>query len=190
MTYLPMGDVASSEFNATKYPGVCKPSTNPTLLLFRELQSQLNRVASVSGLTPIAIDGDIGPGTVALYAREKPFLAVSVAPIDAAAAIKVSSASTCSQIATVADIIARVAKNYADSQKAPAVVPGPAPTRPPTLVNAKGEEFAAPPPGKDLFVQIFGRPLSTMEKVAVIGVFGGIGYLVYTNTKKRKRGRR
>lgn len=182
MSYLPMGDVASSEFNATKYPGIVKPSTPTALAIFKDLQAQLNRVASVTGNKVIMVDGDIGPGTVALFAAVKPVLmlkSLADAPV-------IGMTITAPQIAQHADVIARVARSYADGKSAPAKVPAPAPTKPPTLVNAAGQEFAAP---TGFLAQVFGRSLSSTETLIAVGVFGGIGYMLYTKAGKKRRRR-
>jgi hypothetical protein len=185
MGYLPMGDVASSEYNATKYPGVVKPSTFDALATFKNLQNQLNRVAAVSGNKPIAVDGDIGPGTVTLYAAVKPHLATYAAvEASGADATKIGAAGTATEIAQYADVIAEVASKYANSKGAPTTVPGPAPVKPPTLVSATGIETAAPA-GADLLAAWKG--VSTPMKLAGAAVLAGIGYFMFFDKKRRRR---
>lgn len=188
--YVPMGDVAASEFNATKYTGVCKPTTFAALAIFKGLQAQLNRVAAVTGSKPIMIDGDIGPGTVGLYAAVKGALvefATTMADSNRLGiATQLKGATSCIQIATIADVITKVAKTYADSKNAPASVPGPAPVKLPTIITPSGNEVAVSS-SMALTAKIFGRPLSTIEMLAVAAVGGGVGYMLYKSRKKRRK---
>jgi len=158
-------------FNSTKYPGLCKPSDVATLAAFKNLQSQMNRLAQAKALPKIAVDGDIGPGTVSLASK----LGL------------IGAGATCSAIAVAATFFALQAKNAADKLGAPTTVSGPAPAHPPTLVNAAGAEFAAPAPSIGEGVMGFFTNLSTFEEVAAVGILGGIGYFVLA--KKRKRGK-
>src|SRR5262245_6418938 len=150
MGYISMGDVATDSFNSTKYPGVCKPSTVATLAVFKRLQAQLNRVASVKGIATIAVDGDVGAGTVGLYASLKSALisyASSSKDISfafAGVAQLTAAGGSCTSIASVADVIADVADAYADSLGASASPPAPKPIAPPTLVSKTGVETAPP----------------------------------------------
>lgn len=189
--YVPMGDIAAADFNATKYAGVCKPSTFAALATFKDLQNQLNRVASITGTTRIVVDGDIGPGTVGLYTKVRAQLvtyAGSKATTTTAVAnvARMGLASDCVSIATIADIIAVVAKGYADENKVPSTVPGPAPTKLPTIVTKDGAEQAVTPQ-MELWGKLFGRPLSTTEKLALLAVGGGVGYMLWTSRKGKRR---
>ncbi len=189
--YVPMGDIATSDFNSSKYPGVCKPSTFAALAKFKELQAQLNRVSAVTGGAPIVVDGDIGPGTVGLYSKVKAQLVTYAAgkasgPVALSNVARMGAATDCISIATIADLLAVVAKGYADENKVPATVPGPAPAKLPTIVTASGQEQAVTPQ-MELFGKIFGRPLSSTEKLALLAVGGGVGYMLLTRKKRGKR---
>jgi hypothetical protein len=186
MTYLPMGDVSSDSFNSTKYPGVCKPSTVAALTTFKRMQHNLNRCAVVSGASTIAVDGDIGPGTVTLFGRLKSHLGTyALGNNDTNAAIKIAAAgSSCSSIAAVADVIANIAESYADDQNAPTSPPAPKPIKPPTLVSSTGLETPAPA-GSNLLA-VWGTT-STPVKLAALGILGGIGYFAFMKKPRRRR---
>src|SRR5678815_1890413 len=49
--------------------GICKPMNNDVLGLFTELQEATNQLLGKRGLTLIAVDGRIGPATVAAIAK-------------------------------------------------------------------------------------------------------------------------
>lgn len=186
MGYIGMGDVASSEFNSTKYPGVCKPSTWNALRIFERLQTQLNRVASVKGIATIAIDKDIGPGTLALFFKVQPSLIVYATDnMKLAEAAKIGTVlkTSCSSLAAVADVVGDIAEGLANMLKAPAKPPSPPPLKPPTLVMPDGTE-KAPPVGADLLTAW--EQASMPVKLATVGVLGGIGYYLYKGSKRRR----
>lgn len=165
------GSTVPLNFNSTKYAGVCKPSDVRTLSRFRDLQSQLNRVAQVKGLTKIAVDGDIGPATIKLMTS----------------AGMVPAGTGCSTIAAGAVAFTGLAKTIADAGGAPANVAGPI-AKPSTLVSATGQETLAPasPYGGSLLESF--NALSTPMKIAAVGVAGGLGYYLYKSTKKKRKG--
>ena len=175
--YVPMGDVTSADFNSTKYPGICKPSNFATLDKFKELQRQLNRYAYACNISDrVADDGDIGPGTIALLGK-----CVRVNSLPSL----VVPPSSCTTVALAAESITADMKAFADGKGAPAKVSGPASVRLPVLVNATtGKETVAPP---DFIRKMFGRDLSTTEKLAFVGVAGGVGYLLLTRKKGKRR---
>jgi len=125
--YFPMGADDAPNFNSTKYPGVCKPTNQATLELVYELQRQLNRIAQMKGLTKIAVDGDIGPGTVRLFNQA------------------IGGSASCQTIASQVSTFTAQLNALAVSLNAPAKVSSPAPAKPPTYVNATtGLEVVAP----------------------------------------------
>lgn len=191
MGYVAMGDVSSDNFNSTKYPGIVKPSNTSTLATFKRCQTQMNRVAAAKGFKTIAADGDIGPGTVSLFELVKAHIGqYALANNDVAAAVKINSASGAVGIASVADVIANEADSYADSLGAAANPPAPQPTKPPTLVDAKGFEKPAPA-GANLLSAFESMP--TTYKVVAVAILGGIGFFVYKDMSKmgkRRRSRR
>lgn len=189
MGYMPMGDVASSEFNATKYPGVCKPSTVSALATFKRLQTQLNRIAAAKSIPTIAIDGDIGPGTVTLFGKvQADLVAYATSTMNLAGSVKIAVVtSSCTALASVADIVGDVADQYATSIKAPLNPPSPTPTKPPTLVLPSGAEV--PPPAGAGLLTAFTSASDTM-KIAMIAVAGGVGYYLLKGRKHRRRTRR
>lgn len=184
MSYIrPLGDVASTDFNSTKYPGVCKPSTSSALVMFRELQKQLGRVASVKGLKPIAIDGDIGPGTVGLFKAVQ-----NAAQADAnsgsvtAQELVTYNNTSCTIIATSADDSSVTLKNYADFLNAPSSPPTPPPAKPPTLVLNTGQEVPAPM-SADIMQAWTG--LGGTGQLVALAALGGIGWYMLKGSKKK-----
>jgi hypothetical protein len=156
-------------FNSTKYPGICKPSDTRTLAAFKELQSQLNRLAKGKGLSDrISVDGDIGPGTSNLMVKTG----------------MSTSTMACTAIAVAATAFAAQAKQLADQLKAPASVAGPLPVRAPTLVSSVGLEIPAPATGIGAGVFNAFTGMSTPMKVAAVGILAGIGYFAF-----KKKGR-
>ena len=186
MGYVGMGDLASSEFNSTKYPGICKPSTVSALATFKRLQTQLNRCASVKGIATIAIDGDIGPGTMSMFGKlQTSLITYATKEQNLAGAVKVGTVrpASCASLAMVSDVVGDIADDYANSMRAPEKPPSPPATRPPVLVMPDGSE-KAPPAGADLLTAW--ESASTPVKVAMVAALGGIGYYLY---KSSKRGR-
>lgn len=191
MSYLPMGDVSSDQFNSTKYPGVCKPSNVTTLATFKRCQAQLNRVAAAKGVSTIAADGDIGPGTLGLLGKFQSELvahAMNKANVAASTKIALAGAGNCSAVAKIADVIADVADSYADMLKAPATAPAPRPIKPPVLVSPTGIETPAPA-GAGLFAAW--ESSSNTTKIAAIAVAGGLAFVALGGAMfKKRRGRR
>jgi hypothetical protein len=164
------GSTTAADFVARA--GGCKPTNLTALTYAKNLQSQLNRVAQVKGFGKIGVDGEIGPGTQALFAK------VQTA---AGGSQIMGSPSSCMGIAPDVDVLGAQVQGYADSIGAPLTVsPSQLAVKAPTIVRPNGEEVAE----TGLF-GAFGQ-LQTIEKVAVLGVVGGIGYLLFTAKKKRK----
>lgn len=171
MTYFPMGEIDTAKFNSTKYPGTCKPMDFDTLNIVREMQGQLNRLAKARGRTLIAVDGDVGPGTVAAVRAA----AGDLSPLQ-------FDTSSCMAVATRSLDIGMRAKTVADGLGAPAKVPSPIPPKAPSIVTITGAEIKAPPmAGASLIdsVKNLGMPMLLLLGVGVVGV----GYYV---TKKAK----
>lgn len=187
MGYVSMGDVASDQFNSTKYPGICKPSTASALAIFKRLQTQLNRVAYAKGIATISVDGDLGGGTLGLFAKVKPtivqYLIGDGNPI-IAGLVGAADTSNCSAVASMADVIANAADACATALKSPSSPPAPKPTKQPMLVLADGTE-KAPPVGSNLLAAFESAP--NYQKFALLGVLGGAAFFVI---KKKRRGRR
>jgi len=173
MTYIPMGEISTADFNATKFPGVCKPTNKATLDIYFELQRQLNRVAKVKGLPLISVDGDIGPGTLRL---------VNASGVS-------SGAKECQGVALVADMLAAKAKGMADAAGAPTTVAGPSPARSPSILNlATGTETQfPPPPGSASLADAFKNLGTPMIAALAVGVLG-IGYLLLRKPKPKAAG--
>ena len=190
-----LGNVDSSSFNSTKYPGTCKPSNTAALAIFKELQQQLNRVAQIKNLPKIAVDGDIGPGTIALAGYVK-----AVAAADATGSgdladfandvVSSINASSCTALASNADNIAANVKMYATQLGVPAAVAAPVNTKPTVLVSSSGQETQVASAVENTLASgafSFGA-LGTVEKVVVVGALGVAGWIVFGGKKKRRRG--
>lgn len=166
------GGTSISAADFTTLPsGVCKPTNLTALGYVRSLQSGLNRVAGVKGFGKIGVDGEVGPGTLALFAK-----------VQAAAGTQImGSPSSCMGIAPDADVLAAQVHAFATSIGAPPE--GSAQllaVHAPTIVRPNGQEVA-----ETGIMGAFER-LQGIEQVAVIGVAGAIGYLFFTAKKKRK----
>lgn len=172
MTYFPtpamMGTIDASNFNSTKYPGICKPMNRETLDQVVEMQNQLNRVAQNKGLPKIAPDGDVGPGTVGLVNKVKEIV------LDLA-----TNTSTCMGVAMNADLIASNAKMFADTAGVSATVSAPIPPRPPSFIAPTGVEIAAPGAAASA-----AGGMSTTTMLLIGAVIIGAGYFL------SKKGRR
>lgn len=156
-------------WNSTKVSGVCKPSDFATLHKFQELQRQINRVAHMKKTTKVAVDGDLGTATIKAF--------------NAAIGANITS---CSSIATTVTLFTSQLRSLADSLAAPASVSGPAPVTPPSIVRPDGSLVPAPPGAGTAAGAMF-WDLGVAGKVAAVGIAGGIGYLLLTNKKKRRR---
>lgn len=159
--------ITASDFNSTRVPGTCKPTNFPTLEKFKELQRQLNRVAKVKKLSPIAVDGDIGPGTVSLFNKV------------------VGASVNCSALAVIAEAQAQMFKTLADQAGAPANVATPKPASTPSIVAPTGALVPQPASASmlDSFKSI---GLSNTHLM----VLAGVGGLIAFKVMKKKRGRR
>ena len=154
-----MGTIDPSNFNTTKYPGVCKATNKATFDEFAFLQQQINRVSKMRGLPLIPVDGLIGPGTIAAL--------VSIGGTNAG--------QTCSEIAEEADVYGESTRAMADALQAPVSVESPMPASPPSYINpATNQEIYASVGG------MFGgipTPLVVAIGVAVLGA----GYLLLSS---------
>lgn len=165
------GGTAISAADFVVRGSVCKPANVTALVHVQELQRQLNRVAQVKGFSKIAADGEVGPATITLFARVQA----------AAGAARIPGATgACVDIAPKADVLRDQVKQYADSIGAPAQASAPIAFKAPTIVTPTGQEVAVGAGVFDTFNQ-----LGTVEKVAIVGVFGGIGYMLLKKARKR-----
>jgi hypothetical protein len=175
MTYLPtMGTIDSTHFNSTRYPGVCKPTDFPTLEVFKEMQYQLDRLAEGRKLAKIAIDGDIGPGTMKLVKATGPWMMVDT--------------SSCASVAQYADVISAGAQKKADDLGVPAKITTPATFAKPSILAPTGAIVVAPPGqmGAGASIGDAFKGLGTAGMLAVGAAIVGIGYFVTTKMKKAK----
>lgn len=168
------GSTTAADF--TNVGGVCKPKNLPTLAASRALQGQLNRVAQVKKFDKIVADGSVGPATLALFRK--------VQSAAGAGAI-MGDPSTCMGVAPDVDVLGAQVKAYADTLGAPATVAGPASLSAPTILTKSGKTVVAPDAAGSIAGSL--AMLSGVEKMALLGVGGGIAYLIYTRSKKKRR---
>lgn len=166
------GGTSTSASDFTTVAGICKPQNFPALNATRVLQQQLNRVAQVKGLGKTAVDGAVGPGTLALFRQVQSVAAGSV----------MGDPTTCMGIAPDVDVLAAQVKDLADTLGAPATVSGPIGITVPTIVT-KSNKVLVPP---DAGIAASLASMSSIEKVALLGVAGAIGYLLLNKRKRRK----
>ena len=165
--------VTTTAADFTNINGVCKPANFPALGVARELQNQLNRVAQVKGFGKIAADGAIGPGTLALFRKVQ---AVNPAAV-------MGDPSTCMGVAPDVDVLSGQVKTVADALGAPSMVSAAVALSVPSITTKSGQNVIAPDAG--LLGGIAG--MSAIEKLALLAVAGGVGYLLVTKGKKKRR---
>jgi hypothetical protein len=138
----------------------------------------------VKGAGTIAVDGDIGPGTVGLvsrFAADISSFAASIQDIGESAKIAaLAGTSSAVAVASIADVIESEAEQYADSLNAPSSPPAPKPAKASTLVLANGQEVA-PPAGADLLMAW--NQASTPVKIGLIGALGAVGFMMFMPRK-------
>lgn len=167
------GGTSTSASDFVQIAGVCKPQNFPALEAVRELQRQLNRVAEVKRLSKTAVDGAIGPTTLGLFRQVQ----------SAAAGSVMGDPSTCMGVAPDVDVLAAQVRDFATTLGAPATVSGPIMLTPPTIVTKSNKTVVAPDGG----IAASLASMSGIEKLAILGVAGAIGYLVVTGKKRRKK---
>jgi hypothetical protein len=164
---------STSAADFTVVNGVCKPQNFPALAASRNFQSQLNRVAQIKGFSKITTDGALGTATMTLFKQVQ-----SAAP----AGQIMGDSSSCMGVAPDVDVLGQQIQAFADSLGAPATVSGPALSlSTPSIVTKSGKTIVAPDAG------IMGdlAKLSGVEKLALLGLAGGIGYMMLTKKKHK-----
>lgn len=169
------GGVTTSAADFVTVGDVCRPQNFPALNAVRAFQRQMNRVAHLKGFGKIIPDGAVGPSTMALFRRVQAASSGSV----------MGDPSSCMGVAPDVDVLGNQIKDFADALGAPVMVSDPIASAlvPPTIITKSGKTLVAPDAG------LLGSlsALSGIEKVALVGVAGGIGYLLITGKKKRRR---
>jgi hypothetical protein len=155
----------ASDFNCTKYAGICKPTTATALAVVQECQRQLNRVAQLKGLAKITVDGDVGPKMLAL----------------AKATLGVTGDVTA--LALGCDAISVMAATMATSNGVPATVSQPKPIVQPSYLPPGAPAPIAVASAGGMIPPLFG--LSSTQTLMVLGVGGLIVYKKFFS-KKRK----
>lgn len=171
------GGLSASDFNSTRYPGICKPTNLNALNSVLAMQRQMNRVVKGGGgsngigknLQMIAPDGDVGPGTMKLYN-----------------AITASGSTDCLAIATQSAAIALDMKVMADSVFVPASIDQPSAPKPSYIPPGATMPVPVPTPESSGIVGTF-KSMSSGMQLAVAGLLAAGGYLAFTRHKKSKR---
>lgn len=158
--------LTAADFNSTRYPGICKPTNAAALQAVLELQRQMNRVAQSKGFTKIQVDGDVGPGSLALYAK-----------------IDGTTPGSCLVLAMAAPALAARYKATADASGVPAMVAQPSPSSTPSYVTATGKSVSVSTPESGIGGAFNG--LSTPMKLAVAGAAIAVGLAVFGKKKRR-----
>jgi len=168
-----LGDVGSDGWCSSRFPkagcsavrGVCKPMDAATLGVFRDLQSQLNRVAVATGGSLIAVDGRIGADTLRSAERALRYSPTTMQ----------TTFATCDDLAASADEVLAAARAIADGLNAPKTAPSARPKAPPSVALPGGQVMHPSD------AQLSAAPLWL--------IFGGAlaGGLLLFGTKKRKR---
>lgn len=167
------GGTSTSAADFTSSGGVCKPKNFPALAASRGFQEQLNRVAQMKGFKKVTADGAIGPATLALFRQVQSVSSGGV----------MGDPSSCMGVAPDVDVLGAQVMAVADSLSAPAKVSGPTlSVAIPTIKTNSGKTLVAP----DAPVVGALAGMSSIEKVALLGVAGGIGYLLLAKRKRRK----
>lgn len=156
--------IAESDFNCTKYPGICKPTSWAMLRRVMEFQYQLNRIAHVRNLPKIAVDGDIGPLTHALFVQ---------------IIGNTSAYPTARSVAMDLINLLRQMKALADALGAPTSIDVPAPTKPPSFISPSGDEVIPPAdtPGPVMSPTVAPSEGSPGKKIA-LGLASALGLLI------------
>jgi hypothetical protein len=175
----------------TPLSGVVKPMTVYTAEVFKDMQNQANRCASKLSLSPTAVDGRIGTGTLSLankiVAKLKRdgsssvyrTMAKQVTQHGISAAWPVSSID---ELAAIADRVADTFKAVANTAGALTRVPGPQPAAPPSgsggVLNPPDSQIVAGMP-------IHYRVMNSSMFLPGVGL-AVVGVLYYMNKPKGK----
>ena len=155
--------------------GVCYATTSDFLASLKTLQRQLNRVATAKGIALIAVDGSVGPLTLALMN--------TVAGYGAYKAMANPDTSTCDAVCTSAFAFIAATQAFADSLGAPDSVASPSGS-PQVWNNATGT-LVKQPIAADL-ADTWGN-LSSTNKMIVGAAAVGLGYWALKQGKAARR---
>jgi len=164
--------------------GVCKPNDSGTLANFKELQRQANRVADAIGTAKIAVDGAIGPGTLALLTTiQGKAKAADTGNFGFGNFLANQNLSSCSAVAGGVLNITPMLSAMADALGVSSSVASPSPASTPTTYDPiTGKE--TPQSLTSSIGDAFSNMSTTMQ-MAALGIAGGIGYYLYKGSKKK-----
>lgn len=178
MSYLPTMGAALETFTTPgdgvlvyrNVSNVQRPLDEATLRVFQTLQYQLDRAAQAIGASKIAVDGDIGPLTVALAKR-----------------VLGSDASDTETVAARADDFARMAADKANAANVPRDIPTPKATKRPSFIGPGGKDIVGgfkvdTGAGASIF-DAFATMSDTQKLLLGLGAAGLVGYLYMTRKK-------
>jgi lysozyme family protein len=185
MPYIGLGTIDTSHFNSTKYPGICKPSDLPTLTLFKNLQAQLNRIAQAAALSKVTVDGDIGPGTIALLQKVAAWLGQGGVSVDPARNILIQAdTSSCVAVASNADTLGNAANGVANTLGVPSKITQPS-SGSSTLVSSSGQVIKVNTPTPAASAGLLGA-LGGLDTTTLLLIAAGLGAAVYFTGPKKK----
>lgn len=156
----------ASDFNCTRYPGVCKPTNANALAITQECQRQLNRVAQAKGLAKITVDGDVGPKMLAL----------------AKSAMGVTGGVK--ELALGVDSLSVMAATVATSNNVPATVSQPKPIVQPSYIPPGAPAPIPVAAAGGIIPPLFG--LSSTNTLILVGAVGLIAYKKFSKKGRRK----
>lgn len=162
--------------NWTSVGGVCKATNATYLAAFKELQRQLNRVLDTLGVAKIAVDGAIGPGTLAA-------LQTIGAQATSASSYGLTGINlTCANVAANVQRLTLGAQRLADFLNVPSSVSSPAPAETPSYVDLQTGQVTNQPIGASA-MDAFNN-LSTTQKLAL---GAGLALAGFYATRKHKK---
>lgn len=158
--------------------GVCKATDDGALAQFKELQRQANRVLDAMGTAKIAVDGAIGPGTMAALRT------ISTAPSAGAYSLAANNINLndCTAVSAQALVVTMRLSQLGDFMGASSAVSSPSPASTPTTVNpVTGVET---PQGLTASAGDFLGNMSTTEKLGLAGLAVAVGYFAFKGKKR------
>jgi len=196
--YLQLGlnqELGAVSFNSTTYPGTCKPSDLSTLAIFKNLQAQLNRVATgynalLGHSVPlVSVDGDIGPGTMQMFEQVQAWLTAdtSSSGYATAAMIMQQDTSSCSAVASNAEALVPALQSVADSLSVPASISQPS-SGSSGLVSSSGKTTTVhtPTPANSSIATSLTDMVAGLDTTTLLLIAAGAGAFIYFTGRPRK----
>jgi hypothetical protein len=168
-------DPGGNTANWQNVGGVCYATNDDFLALIKNMQRQLNRVATAAKVATIAVDGAVGPLTIALVATVS-----KLAGMSSLAAANVLG-STCDAICTNIASITGNCMTYADTNMVSSSVSSPSPATTPQIYNPVTASLQ--PQGLADSASDMWSNLSTPMQIGVIGAAVVAAYFISQDNK-------